>query len=120
MSIYDELQIVASEILSEFKQGVVQLVKITPGSGPADSPGSPTETIYDLNAAVKGASYEYQKEGFCAAGDLEMTCAVVAGVTVTINDFIIIDGKRHKILSDISVPASGTRVAWKLLLRRGG
>lgn len=120
MSIYDDLQDVTTEVLSEFKQETVQLVKITPGTGPADNPGTPSEVVTDLQAVVRGASYKYQKEGFCVAGDLEMTCAVVPGVTVTINDFIIVDGKRFKILSDISVPASGTRVAWKFLLRRGG
>lgn len=120
MTIYDDLQDVATEILTEFKQDTVQLVKITPGTGPVDDPGTPTETITDLQAVVKGASYKYQREGFCVAGDLEMTCAVVAGVTVTLNDFIIVDGKRLKILADVSVPASGTRAVWKFLLRRGG
>ncbi len=107
-------------MLDEFKQGVIQLVKLTVGNGPADQPGAPTETPYTLSGAVKGVSFKYVQQGLAVASDRIVTAAVIAGVTPNLRDFITIDGVRHKIVADISVPAGGTPVAWKFIVRKGG
>lgn len=118
MSIYDELKPVVSELLAEFKQGTIQLVQLTSGAGSPDDPGAPTETVIELDAVARGASFKYVKDGFAVATDLEVTAAVIDGVTPSKNDFIVIDGQRYKIIEDLRVPAAGTKVAWKFLVRK--
>jgi hypothetical protein len=118
MSIYDELQPIARDLLGEFKQGTIALVSITLGGGPADNPGAPTIVSTALSATARGASRQYVRDGFALATDLEVTAAVVEGITPTLNDFIDIDGERYKIIRDISKPAAGTRVVWKFLVRK--
>ncbi len=118
MTIYDELQTIGAEVLKEFKQGTVTLVQVTPGAGPADDPGAPTETSYTLDAVVRGVSYKYVRDGFAVATDLELSVAVIAGLTPTFKDFIVIDGERYKIIQDVSAPSAGTRAVWKFLVRK--
>lgn len=118
MTIYEELKPVASALLKEFKQGVMTLIKITPGAGPADNPGQPVETPYTLDAVAHGASFKFVRDGFATSSDLEVTVAVLDGVKPEINDFIVIDSIRYKIIHDVSVPAAGTRVAWKFIVRK--
>lgn len=118
--IYTELQPVATELLEEFKQGTIALVSITEGSGPADEPGDPVETIHALSATVKGVSFKHVQSGFALESDLMVTSAVLNEVTISGKDFITIDGVRHKIVKDMSVPAAGIKIAWKFIVRKGG
>lgn len=120
MSIYDELKPTVNEIMGEFKQGIIQLVQITPASGPIDNPGSPTETIHTLDATCKGVSFKFVKDGLALSTDLMVVAAPQEGVTPSANDFMIIDGDRFKIIQDLSTPAAGTRVVWKFIVRKGG
>lgn len=119
MSIYDDLGPVVTEIFQEFKQGTINLIKITPGAGPIDNPGAATETSYSLNGTVNGVSKEFVALGFAVSSDLEVKAAPLAGVTVTEKDFITIDGVRYKIIKDMSTPAAGVKLAWKFIVRRG-
>lgn len=119
MGFYDEMQAVASELLAEFKQGVVQLVQSTPGTGPIDNPGDGTTTTTDLDAVVKGVSYKYLRDANILTTDLQVIAAIVPDITPTPNDFIIIDGISHKIVQDISTPASDVRAVWKWIVRKG-
>lgn len=121
MSFYSEMRELASGILKEFNQGSIKLIQLVePENGTPDNPGEMIETSYDACGAVKGVSYKYLKESFVTSTDLEVTIGVIENVTPSINDFIEIDGVRHKIIEDISVPAAGTRVVWKFIVRRGG
>lgn len=120
MSIYDELKNVASEVLKDFKQSEISLVQLTPGSGPADDPGIPTTTITELDAVARGVSFKYVQNGLAVASDIQVTAAVLEGVTPSVNDFVRIDGIDHKIIQDISTPAAGTRCVWKFVVRKGG
>ena len=120
MSIYDDLQVVASEILTEFKQGAVNLVQTTPGAGPDDNPGAPTLTSYSLNAVVKGVSFKYVSQGLATASDLEVTSAVSSEVTPSEKDFLEIDSVKYKIVQLMNVPGAGTSSVWKFIVRKGG
>ncbi len=120
MSIYDEVQAIAKDVLKEFNQGVIEYVKITAGTGPIDNPGASSETKYTLNAVSNGVGYQYVKSGLALASDRIITCAVDANFTPSVADFIDIDGERFKIVADVSSPASGTRAVWKFIVRKGG
>ena len=118
MTIYDDVKIVADEVLADFKQGVVNLIQTSTTVGPADDPGSSTETSHTLDAVVKGVPFKYMNDSFILSTDLMVTAAILAGITPTINDFIEIDGVRCKIIKDVSVPGAGGRVVWKFLVRK--
>lgn len=118
MSLYDEMQDVAKSVLGEFKQGTVKLIKVTPGTGAADDPGAPTEVSHTLSASVKGVSYKYIRDGFATVTDREVIASIVDDITPDKSDFIEIDGDRHKILLFEKIPAAGTTVAWKFLVRK--
>jgi len=120
MTIYDELKSIASEVLTEFAQGSVNLIKITPGAGPADNPGAATLVSHSLDAVVKGASFKYVSQGLAVSSDLEVTTAIVADVTPSEKDFIEIDGTQYKVVRLITVPAAGTQTVWKFIVRKGG
>lgn len=120
MTIYDDLQLVASELLTEFAQGVVTLIKITPGTGPADNPGPATTVSHPLSAVVKGVSFENVSRGLAVSSDLEVTTAVLDGVTPTEKDFIEIDGTQYKVVQLVNTPAAGTQTVWKFIVRKGG
>lgn len=119
MSFYDEMQKVASDVLSEFKQGTIKYVEIVAGSGPADNPGPSTPASYDLDAVAKGVSFKYVRDGLALSTDLTVTAAVRSDVTPNMKGFIEIDGVRYKIVQDISTPAAGTRAVWKFIVRKG-
>lgn len=118
MSIYDELKPVVQGLMSEFKQGTISLIQLTAGTGAADNPGTPTEVTTALDATVQGAPFKYVRDGFATVSDMLVTAAVIEGITITKNDFIVIDGIRCKIIEDVSVPAAGTKVAWKFIVRK--
>lgn len=120
MTIYDDLLPVTKEIMAEFKQGTVNYIQITPGSGPADNPGASTETPTPLDAVVSGVSFKYVSNGFALSSDLMVTAATVDGVTPNEKGFIDVDGTRYKIIRDMSAPAAGGNLVWKFIIRKGG
>jgi len=122
MNFYEEMQNVATEILTdpEFKQGTIHYVKLTPGAGPIDNPGPSTSVATLMPGGVaKGVSFKYVKDGLALSTDLTVILPVPAGLTSDMKDFIDIDGVRYKIVQDISTPAAGTRVVWKFIVRKG-
>ena len=120
MSIYDEMQNVAREILGdeEFKQGNTYLAQITSGSGPVDDPGPSVETQHLINGAVRGVKWSLVNTGLAQASDMQITHAVVAGVIPTAKDFVIVDGIRYKVVQVLPKPAAGVPVAYTLVIRR--
>lgn len=119
MSIYDELKDVATELLHEFKQGVIKLIKVTPGNGPVDNPGNPTTDEYTLNAVVRGVSFKYVKQGFTVSSDLEVTASILDNIVPSEKDFIEIDSIKYKIIQLMNVPSAGTKIVWKFIVRKG-
>lgn len=119
MSIYDEMKVISTELLGEFKHGTIKLIQIIPASGPDDNPGTPTENSYVLSAVTKDSvPFKYLRDGFATSSDFMVIAAIIDGVTPTKNDFIEIDGVRYKIIADMTVPGAGTRVVWKFIVRK--
>lgn len=120
MTFYEEMQGIATGLLTEFKQGVIQIAKITPGSGPKNNPGPSTETLTTLKGAVaRGVKFKYVQSGMAVASDLQVTHAVQDGVTPAIDGFVYIDGVKYKIVNIVDKPAAGTKVVHTLIVRKG-
>jgi hypothetical protein len=128
MSLYDELQNVAADVLGEFKQGVIKYIEVVPGSGPADDPGESTENEFTLDATANGVKAEYVQNGLAVAGNLQIVASVKglnsSNETVDVipsddgNGFVTIDGVRYKVKKVLPKPAAGTPVAHILIIER--
>lgn len=114
MGFYDDMAAVATDVLTEFKQGVVQLVHTVPGTPDPSTPwqpGAPTVTTYDLAATVKRVDQRYENGALIVqTGDI-VTFAVPA-VVPGIADTLIIDGVGRAITNLKPVPSAGTPVAY--------
>lgn len=119
MGFYDDMQAIASDVLAEFKQGVVTLTRTTfASSDPATPwvPGSPSTVTYTLDATVKGVSQQFVDGTLIKMTDLEVTAAVFA-VEPAASDVMAIDGKAVTVLKTIRIPSAGTAVAHKFIVR---
>lgn len=114
---YSEMQGVASDLLREFKQGVIAYVAVTKGSGPADNPGAPTEKAYTLDAVARGVAFKYIDGTNVVASDQQMTMPG-KGVAPDMKGFVTVDGVRHKIVRIIRKPSAGTPIAWTVIFRK--
>lgn len=123
MAFYEDMQKFASSVMKEFKQGSVKLIQYNETKGGTlDEPSELVEKVYNLDATVSGVSFKYLINSYAVASDLTVTAGVIQGVTPTINDFIEIEGVRHKIIRDISAApnaVNGKPVVWRFICRKG-
>lgn len=120
MSIYDDLQNVATDLFEEFNQGVVKLVHFMKSDD--SSPDEPLneEKIFDLRSVGLGKNFNFLKESFSTEKTLDITTSVIPDVVPTIDDFLDVDGVRLKILEFKKVPEIGTPCVWKFTVEKGG
>lgn len=128
MSFYDDLAAMASELLAPTSsgglgQGVIQLIRVTPGVVDPDKPWlpvQPTEQTETLNGAVKGVSSKLVGtevgSAVILASDREAICAAPA-MQYQAGDILSVDGVRVAVLSVERIPAAGTVSAVKFLVR---
>lgn len=115
---YDDMRDLANELLTEFNQGTIQHLSITPGTGDADEPGAPTVVTTDLTAAVaRGVEYRFATLSHVLESDLQI---VIPGGSVEPqpSDYFTINGTRYKIVEISRTPASGTVVKFDVIVRK--
>jgi hypothetical protein len=114
MTFYEEMQTMATELLTEFKQGAVSLrrVTVTPGANPWDPP---TRTTADtpLSATLKRMHRRYENGILVIETGDKVTFAVPAGITPLLTDQLVINGQARAITNLTAVPPSGTPVVYK-------
>ena len=124
MGFYDDMQKIASSSMKDFTQGSVKLFHYEQKDDLSnlDEPTDLVEKVYDLDATISGVSYKYLINNYAVASDLTITAAVIPGVKISINDFIEVEGEKHKIIRDISAaPTSASKqpVVWRFICRKG-
>lgn len=118
MSFYDEMQLIASGLLSEFKQGSISVKRLTPGSGPAYDPGPPTETLYSVDGVVSGVNRKYVDGTKILESDQQIIFNADAGIVPSMSDELVIDGRVYNnIVSVKQIPAAGTPVVFVIIFR---
>lgn len=118
MGFYDEMRDTASEILSEFAQGAINLVKAGNKTGDPWKPTTGTPTTVPLKATAKGVALKYISSGVAVAGDVMVTASANSEAVPDMADSVTIDGVRFKIVSIERVPAAGTTVVYILICRK--
>jgi len=118
MGFYEEMQAFASETMAEFRQGVVTLTRtpMTPGANPWDPPTPETPVIYTLDAVVRAVEDKFVDGTTVYATDRQVMCGVLP-VEILPGDTLAIDGKVVTIVKTMRIPAAGTAVAWRFIVR---
>lgn len=116
---YTDMQNVATDILGQFKQGVVNYVQITKGNGPVDNPGAATLVRFPIAGAVNGVGFKYIGQNGVVGTDRQVIAAVDARYEPNMKDSVEVDGLMHKIVQIVKKPEAGTTVARLLIIRRG-
>ena len=117
MTFYQDMQGVANELLGEFDQGNISLIKITPGSGPDWDPGEPTETPHLVNGVIFGVAEKYVDGTLVLASDFQ--CMIPGGGQVpTLADEIQSGGTRYQIVKVEPIPAAGIVTAYDVIIRK--
>lgn len=122
--IYSTLQGVAAGLLKPaaqggFGQGTIRHIALSPGMGPANRPGKPTETPTTFpGGTATGVPKSYITAGLALQGDLLVTAPVVAGLVVAMADQIEVDGVRYRVVQIEPVPPAGTPVVFKYVVRK--
>lgn len=131
---YAEMREVADEILEEFAQGEVLLVRSVPGTPDPDRPwlpGLPGSMTYRLSATVSTVSKKFV-DGTLVVGTEEAAVAAVTGTHIatdgvavppvavsiapTMDDSLIVDGRPRKIKKAVAIPSAGEPVAYVLVM----
>lgn len=121
---YQKMQGIATNLLTRFNQGVIELGVSTPGTGPIHNPGPPTTAWTLLKGAARAATYKEQqadKENLIKAGDL-MLVVKVGTVEPAMGNLVRFGGPSGDVWRVVAwspVPAAGIAAAWKLHIRRG-
>ncbi len=135
MTIYDDMALVADDMLTEFGQGSVQLVRKL-RTGPPNNPVIGVETAWNLRAAVKGVSRKYLSDSSAdtASRITEADLMIVASPIATLEDGVTeinlstidpekmtdqvrIDGVLKSILRVVRIPAAGTVVVYNFVVK---
>lgn len=117
MGFYEEIQAFASETLAEFRQGTVTLTRtpITPETGWGE-PTYGTPVVYTLDAVVRAVEDKFVDGTTVYATDRQVMCGVLP-VEILPGDALEIDGKAVTIVKTMRIPAAGTAVAWRFIVR---
>lgn len=115
---YQKMQNTAQTLFKKFNQGQIAYVIETPGTGPADNPGTPTPVTIPLTGATaRGVSYKFLKNSDVLTTDLEVH--LPGGIVdVKPQGYFTIDGVPHKIVQIERIPAAGIAVAWTVVVRK--
>lgn len=118
MSIYDEMQDIARDVLGEFRQEGLRYIRVTPGTGPKDDPGPAVVTPFDIDAAARGVAFKYVNGSTIVTTDLQLTMAVRDDVTPDMHGFVEAGGKRCKVIAVQPIPPTGVTVAHVVIFRK--
>jgi hypothetical protein len=116
---YDEMQDVATELLEEFDQGALYLVRraktVTDTARPWDRTiGAPGKTA--LSGTVRAVQESYIDGRDVVGGERQVTFAY-PGFEPAIDDKIEIDGVEVATVKAIRIPDAGTPVAYRYIVR---
>tara|TARA_R110000850_G_C9980505_1_gene465955 strand:+ start:1216 stop:1569 length:354 start_codon:yes stop_codon:yes gene_type:complete len=112
---YQRMQGVSSKLLKQFAQGTINYIH-TPLTGTIYNPTQGTPVNYPLDAVAKGVEFQYIKEGYISASDIQVTSAVF-DVEPSQSGRVSIDGKEKQIIAVQQIPAAGVPVAWVIFCK---
>lgn len=121
MSLYSDLQGVATDLFEQFRQGdspdSLTYIEVTRAIGGTDAnPGQPNETSHPIAGTTRNAQFKYVDGKTILATDLQISFGVQP-FTPKVTDFFEMDGKRFNIAAVKPVPATGPVIAHVIFIR---
>lgn len=115
---YQDMQEIATDLLTEFNQGTIKIIRDTfPNAKPYD-PGEPVPTEYSFKGVTRGVSKKFVDGTFILESDLQATLAYSSEIVINPKtDRIKVDNIEYQILSVKNTPASGTIVSIIIIYR---
>lgn len=115
MSFYKNLSDIAGDVLKEFSQGQIVVLKQQAGdSEPWENP-TPNYSEIPVSGVAKGVPLELV-DGVIEASDLLVTVPPI--LKPTLSDKVKLDGSTHQIIKIIAKPAIGEPVVYQLVVRK--
>jgi hypothetical protein len=113
---YDDMQGLASTILSEFSQGDIVYVAPSAASGDPWNPSLVSGARTTVKGVGRGVQQKYVDGTHVVATDQQFT--IQAGTVTPVSGATIeVDGSILQIIKVIKVPAAGTAVVWMVFAR---
>lgn len=118
MGFYDDMQELATDLLTEFNQGTVQYEEIIPANGPWDDPGQPTSKLHDIPGAVtRAAEFRYIDNTSIFSTTTQVTFNVIPDLVIDDLDVLVLDGDRRTVIRFMQIPETGTPVVYKVFVK---
>lgn len=117
MSFYKEMQDIASSLLYEFDQGGcrIKVYQSNTTTKPWDPSGNSYATS-TFTGTVSGVSAKHLADTLVQSSDLVVIAPGTLNIKMT--DRISINNVDYTIVTLLPKPASGTRAAWEVIVRR--
>lgn len=118
MAFYDDMRATADSLLGDLGQGTIGYLAtevVAPGLTDIDPP-TITRTYALVNGVARGVSSKFVDNETILASDLQVI--VQARAEVAVGDALRIDGVDHAIVRVDNIPAAGTVVARRVIVRR--
>ncbi|GAA2817215.1 hypothetical protein EDC40_103650 [Aminobacter aminovorans] len=110
---YGRMQGTATRLMERFKQGTVQLKRVTLGTPPNEwTPAPETVETWPLSATAERLHQRYEN-GVLIVETGDMVTFSVPEVEPQITDRLVIDGAERVITNLTPIPPAGTVVAFK-------
>lgn len=131
---YEEMQAVATELLDEFKQGVMTVTHVQPGVSDPETPwipGLPAKQTYRVSATLRTVQKKYIDGTTIIGNEEQATIAVdailiaedgtpvteaAAKIKPTMTDEITVDGLRRVVKAVKAIPPAGIPVAFVVIM----
>lgn len=116
MSLYDDMRLTADSLLSDFKQGTIEIgttvsvAGVTPLAAPTI-----TTTWTEYNGVARGVSSKYVDNLTILTTDLMIT--MQADATPQVGGLCRLDGSIRNIIRVDNIPGAGTVVAKRVFIR---
>lgn len=116
MGFYDDMADMASDLLQEFDQGGLVLMRQVAGNGPPHNPGPTTWVDEPIAGVAEGVTGEHLKDSLIQSSDLAVTMPGHAHPAMT--DRVKSAGQEYTIVKITPIPAAGTPAAYEVIIRR--
>lgn len=105
---YDEMRVFAGDMLAEFTQAEIKLIRPVKGSGPGYNPGAKNPPLeFTFRGGVGKGVKKFVAGTTVTVDELQVITDVLDGVTPSRSDQLSIDGVLHPIIEIENKPAIG-------------
>jgi hypothetical protein len=117
MGFYDDMALMAKELLAELNQGTVEIGRavVTTGVNSWDAPSVSVDYV-EINSVVRGVSRKFVDGVTVMDTDLQVISSIEDYEPLP-GDLMRIDGKPVVLIKQEKIPGAGIVAAWRFIVR---